>query len=66
MATVTPPEKKPETPTPIIVEMFKMRAVHGLLIHPDRTRFDTDKDIPHVKDVWCGHQIEAQKLVIVT
>lgn len=52
-------------PKAVTVEMFKMRAVHGLLIHPDGTRFNTDKEALHVKDVWTGHQIEAKKLEIV-
>lgn len=60
--TTTKPNDEPK---PTTVEMFKMRAVHGLLIHPDGTRFDTDKDLPHVKDNWTTAQIDGKKLKIV-
>jgi len=49
-----------------MIEVFNMRAVHGLLIHPyTQARFVTDKDHEHVKDLWCEIQIEAGKLKIV-
>lgn len=48
------------------VEMYDMKAVHGLLIHPyTLTNFVTEKPTPHVKDAWCVVQIEAGKLEIV-
>lgn len=66
MTTSTTTANTPkDEPKAVTVEMFKMRAAHGLLIHPDGTRFNTDKEVPHVKDVWTGHQIEAKKLEIV-
>ena len=53
-------EKKPVVTT---VDQVKLRAVHGLLVHPgDETRFEPGEGTPHVMDEWCKVQKDAGKL----
>lgn len=67
MATPTlVPAKVAEAPKPKTIEVYNLKAVHGLLIHPyTHTRFVPDKALSHEIDGWCKSQIEAGKLVVV-
>lgn len=66
MATVPEVTKTPSVSKPITVDLHQMLAVHGLLIHPyTLTHFNISKPLPHVLDVWCQTQIDADKLKIV-
>ena len=57
---------KVELPKAREVDLYDMKAVYGLLIHPyTQTRFNRDKAIGHELDGWCKTQIEAGKLAVV-
>jgi len=62
----TPAAADTKKPEPKTIEVYSIRAVHGLMIHPfDETRFEPDAAKPHVRDGWVDVQIEAGKLEVV-